>query len=130
MMRVLWMVALLAGNVAEFNQMRFRLMVQNDVAALETLLADDLVYIHTTGKMETKQQFLDSLRSGALRYRSIEPSETVVRTAGDGAIVTGRAKAAVTNRGADREFDIRYTAVYRSTEGRWQLMSWQSTGIQ
>ena len=105
-------------------------MVQNDVAALETLLADDLVYIHTTGRMESKRQFLDSLRSGALRYRSIEPSETVIRTAGDAAIVTGRAKMAVTINGADRNFEIRYTAVYRSTGGRWQLVSWQSTQIQ
>jgi len=119
-----------AANVGEVNQTRFRLMVQNDLDALAPLLAEDLVYVHTTGKMDTKQQFLDSLRSGALRYRSIEPSETLVRTTGDTATVTGRAKMGVTVGGAVLDFEMRYTAVYRSTRGRWQLVSWQSTRIQ
>jgi ketosteroid isomerase-like protein len=138
MTRALPIVALLlifsipahGASVAEVHQTRFRLMVQNDLDALAPLLAEDLVYIHTTGEMESKQQLLDRLRGGALRYRSIEPSETVVRTGCDSATVTGRAKMGVTIGGADRDFEIRYTAVYRSTGGRWQLISWQSTRIQ
>jgi ketosteroid isomerase-like protein len=117
-------------SVGEVHQTRFRLMVQNDLDALAPLLAEDLVYIHTTGEMESKPQLLDRLRSGALRYRSIEPSETVIRTTGDLATITGRAKMAVTIGGTDRDFEMRYTAVYRSTGGRWQLVSWQSTRIQ
>lgn len=118
------------GDIAEVNQKRFQLMTQNDLAALAPMLADDLVYIHSTGRMESKPQFLGSLRSGALRYRSIDASETVIRTWGNTATVTGRAKLAVTTGRGDSDLDVRYTAVYRSKRGRWQLVSWQSTRIE
>ena len=117
------------SSVAEVHQMRFRLMTENNLEALAPLLADDLVYVHTTGERETKQQFLSRLRSGSLRYRSIEPLETDIETAGDTTTITGRAKMGVTNNGSDRNFEIRYTAVYRLTHGRWQLTHWQSTRL-
>jgi ketosteroid isomerase-like protein len=116
-------------DVRETQALRFLAMLQNDPVALAPLLADDLVYIHTTGEMETKQQFLERIRSGALRYNAIEPSETVVRTYGPVALVTGRAKVKVTMGGNDRDVDMRYTSVYRLTGDRWQLVSWQSTRV-
>lgn len=121
--------AMTQSDVREIHAARFQAMLKNDLEALAPLLADDLVYIHSAAELETKQQFLERLRSGALRYRAIEPSETVVRTYGPVAIVTGRAKVKVTSGGNDRELDMRYTSVYRNTGNRWQLVSWQSTRV-
>ncbi len=104
-------------------------MISGDVAALSPMLADDLVYIHSAAELETKQQFLERLRSGAMRYHSIDPLETSVRTYGTVAIVNGRAKVKVTSNGADRDVDLRYTAVYRLGDNGWQLVSWQSTRV-
>src|SRR5438874_11860666 len=78
-------------SVADVHQARFRLMTRNDLDSLASLLADDLVYVHTTGERETKQQFLARLRSGSLRYRSIEPLETAIENVDDTATITGRA---------------------------------------
>jgi uncharacterized protein (TIGR02246 family) len=124
------MPAARADRVREIDQTRFRLMVENDLEKLATLLSDDLVYVHTTGQVESKTEFLQRLRSGSLRYRSIEPTDVRVRTYGNTAVVTGRSKMAVTNAGSDRELEIRYTAVYAATGDAWQLVSWQSTLIQ
>jgi hypothetical protein len=33
-------------------------------------------------------------------------------------------------KGAERQLEVRYTAVYRSSADGWQLVSWQSTRIQ
>lgn len=121
--------AMTQSDVRETHAVRFQAMLKNDLEALAPLLADDLVYIHSAAELETKQQFLERLRSGALRYRAIEPSETVVRTYGPVAIVTGRAKVKVTSSGNDRELEMRYTSVYRNTGNRWQLVSWQSTRV-
>jgi ketosteroid isomerase-like protein/catechol 2,3-dioxygenase-like lactoylglutathione lyase family enzyme len=118
-----------ADRVREVDRTRFRAMVENDIEHLDTLLADDLVYVHTTGDVESKPEFLQRLRSGSLRYRSIEPKDVRVRTYGNTAVVTGRSHVAVTNRGADRELDMLYTAVYTANGGRWQLASWQSTTL-
>lgn len=117
------------SDVRATHDARFKAMIAGDVAALSPLLADDLVYVHSAAELETKQQFLERLRSGAMRYRSIEPTETVVRTYGTVAVVNGRAKMKVTNNGADRDVDLRYTAVYRFGDDAWQLVSWQSTRV-
>jgi ketosteroid isomerase-like protein len=105
-------------------------MTENNLSALAPLLAEDLVYVHSTGARESKQQFLERLRSGSLRYHSIEPSETLVQESGDDARITGRAKVRVTMNGADRNLEISYVSLYRRTSGRWQLTSWQSSRIE
>ena len=115
------------GDVRDVERARFRAMTDNNLDELSKFLADDLVYMHTNGDVESKSQFLERLRSGALRYRSIQPFDVTVRTYGDIAVVTGRSKMAVTSAGADRDFEILYTAVYATRGGRWQLVSWQST---
>ena len=119
-----------ADQVREADRTRIRAMVTNDLEKLSALLAADLVYVHTTGEAESKLEFLQRLRSGSLRYRSIEPADVRVRIYGNSAVVTGRAQMAVTNAGSDREFEIRFTAVYTAGAGGWQLVSWQSTRIQ
>ncbi len=116
-------------NVRDVDAMRARALVQNDLKQLAALLADDLVYVHADGVVESKTEFLERLRSGSLRYRSIEPADVRVRMYGNTAVVTGRSQMAVTNAGVDREFVVRYTAVYASSGGRWQLVSWQTTRI-
>jgi ketosteroid isomerase-like protein len=119
-----------ADQVLEVDRARFRAIVDNHFDELAALLADDLVYVHTSGEVESKPQFLQRLRSGSLKYRSIEPTDVHVHTYGITAVVTGRSRMAVTNSGADRQFEILYTAVYIASGGRWQLASWQSTRIQ
>jgi len=118
-----------ADRVREIEQRRFRAMVENNLERLAAVLADDLVYIHSDGEVDSKEEFLQRLRSGSLRYRSIEPTDVRVRTDGNTAIVTGRAKMAVTSGGSDRDVEIRYTAVYIARRYGWQLVSWQSTRI-
>ncbi len=116
-------------SVRDAHERRFRAMVQNDLAALGSMLADDVVYIHSTGEVESKQKFLDHLRSGTMRYRAIDAQAPSIRLYGDAAIVTGRSKMAVTSAGTDRDIDIVYTALYRRAGEGWQLVSWQSTRV-
>lgn len=65
-------------------------LLDEDVLALDTLLADDLTFHSPGGRVMTKAHFLDGLRSGRLQYDSITAAEPVIRLHGDTAIVTGR----------------------------------------
>ena len=47
---------------------RYAAQLQSDVNALDRLLADDLVYIHSNAQVDSKQAFIDSLRSGVVKY--------------------------------------------------------------
>ena len=108
---------------------RFRAMEQGDLAALERLLRDDLSYTHTGGQTESKAEFLRTLRSGALRYLSIQPDSVVLRSYGQTAVVTGRSRMRVRNSAGEQAFSIRFLEVYVHEADRWQLGAWQATRL-
>lgn len=116
-------------QVREAQARRFEVMVGGNTAALAPLLADDLVYTHGSGQVETKAQFLESLASGRLRYRAIAAPDAVVRVYGEAAVVTGRADVQATAGGQDVAFAARYLAVYVREGGAWRLAAWQNTRL-
>ena len=106
---------------------RFGAMVQADVTQLGDWLADDLQYAHSTGKVESRQQFLDSIASGRTRYLTIEPIERQAVLLGDrSALVRGRGRFQVMAADNRLDLQLRYLAVYAKSDGRWRLQSWQS----
>jgi ketosteroid isomerase-like protein len=116
-------------EVKQAHADRFALMVAGDTAALAAVLADDLVYVHSSGAAETKAEFLAAISSGRMRYRAITDRETAVRTYGDVALVGGLVDVQVTVGGQDAAPTLRYLAVYARQGGAWRLVAWQSTRV-
>jgi hypothetical protein len=110
---------------------RFRAMVEGDGAALDALLAENVSYIHTNGKRETKRQFIDAITAGRRRYRQIEIQSQDVVTAGkDTCLVSGRALIEMESKNGALLFPIAYTAVHVQAEaGQWQLLALQATRV-
>ena len=51
----------MAGNaqtVIELDRKRMNAMAQKDIATLNGLLSDDLVYTHSTGRLDTKHSLI------------------------------------------------------------------------
>jgi ketosteroid isomerase-like protein len=110
---------------------RFEAMTQNDFEVLEQILADDLIYTHSSAKVDNKSQYLADLKSGAVKYNTIKPEEVKVRLYSNGniGIITGKATVEVTSNGKLATLNLRYTNVYAKRKGKWQLVSWQSTRL-
>lgn len=108
---------------------RFDAMIRVDQAALDALLADDLTYTHSTGQAETKAQFLETLKTGKLRYLSAQTSDVAVRLYGETAVVTGRADVKAVSGGQELVLPLRFTEVWVKSGGAWKLAAWQSTRI-
>jgi ketosteroid isomerase-like protein len=108
---------------------RYQAMIAGDLAALDALLADDLLYVHSSGAAEDKQAFLGSLRGGQLRYKKITPEGVSVRDAGRLAIVRGRSAVEVERDGKPQAFRIHFTAIYEKSAAGWRLSGWQSTRL-
>ena len=116
-----------AALVLAAEDARFGAMVKADAAELGRWLADDLQYVHSTGQVESKEQFLDSITSGRIRYLAIEATERqVVMIDEAAAIVRGRGRFQVMAGETRLDLQIRYLAVYGESAGRWRLRSWQS----
>jgi ketosteroid isomerase-like protein len=104
-------------------------VVQNDVAAINRLLADDYLGINPNGTLETKADALAQRRSGTVKISSIEPDNLKVRVYGDTAVVTSRVD--VQGRDGDRDISGRYhyTRVYSHRSGEWKIVSFEASRI-
>jgi ketosteroid isomerase-like protein len=116
-------------EVQAADDRRFQAMVKQDWGALDAALADDLVYVHSTARVESKAEHVGNLKSGKPNYRGASPRERKVRVRGDVAIVNGVSDMHVENAGKEQRFTIRYLAVYAQIAGRWQMTAWQSTKV-
>jgi hypothetical protein len=108
------------------NLARFEAAVRGDTTALDKLLGDDLDYCHSNGDCESKRAYLDSMKAGTMKYRSIEPTVDSAKVIGTVAILLGRANVNATRNGSDLNMQIGYTSVFAWRDGRWQLTSWRS----
>jgi ketosteroid isomerase-like protein len=115
--------------VLQAEDARFRAMLERDGGALENALADDLSYVHSTARFETKTDHLANVRDGKPYYRGIAPRDRQVRLLGDTAIITGVSNMHVERDGTEQRFTIRYLAVYRREGDRWRMAAWQSTKL-
>jgi hypothetical protein len=105
---------------------RFDAQVAHDVAALNLAIADEAIYVHANGDMQTKAEYLHAVDTGASRYRSIETFDRSVRLFGKYGITHG---IITLNVGVDRKIVARYTGLHEWRDDRWQVISFQTTPI-
>jgi hypothetical protein len=122
-------VASNAQTVIELDRKRMQAMTEKDLATLDSLLADDLIYTHSSARVDTKQSLIANMKSGATVYSSIEPSDVKAQDLGDAVVLTGIAWIKVVSRGKDLDFGVRFTDAYARRSGGWQMVAWQSTRL-
>jgi len=108
---------------------RYKAMVDADYAALDKLLADDLLYAHSSGDIDDKGKLVGAMRSGARTYKKMTTDDTRYRVDGKLAVVTGRVAVEVARDGKPTSFSARFTAVYEKSASGWRLAAWQTTRL-
>ena len=120
----------MAGNaetIIALDRKRMTAMAQKDVATLNAIIADDLVYTHSSARLDTKQSLIGAMQSGATVYTSVEPSNVQAQDLGDAVVLTGNCRISVMSNGKPNSFGVRFTDVYAKRNGQWQMVTWQST---
>jgi ketosteroid isomerase-like protein len=115
--------------IIELDRRRMRAMAEKDIATLNTLLADDLVYTHSSARLDIKQSLIGGMESGSTVYNSVEPSDVKAQDLGSAVVLTGVARIRVTSNGNPNAFAVRFTDVYANRNGQWQMVTWQSTRL-
>ncbi len=95
-----------------------------DVAALDRLIADELLFTGPDGQLGTKAQDLAAHGSGTVHFRAHEPEELRVRRIGTDVAVTAlRARLVVEVAGVVVQGTYRYTRVWaRENGGPWRVV--------
>ncbi|MGZ8470669.1 MAG: GNAT family N-acetyltransferase [Gemmatirosa sp.] len=94
-----------------------------DVAALDRLIDDDLLFTGPDGRLATKAEDLAAHRDGVVRFTAHEPQELRVRRVGEHvALVALRTRLAVEVGGRPFAGTYRYTRVWERRDGRWRIV--------
>ena len=101
-----------------------------DVAELDRLMADEYTQVNDKGKVVRKAEVIASFESGARHWDEARSDELQVRVYGEAAVVIGRWQARGVNAGQAFEYAARYVAMWVWRDGRWQMVSDQSTEIR
>jgi ketosteroid isomerase-like protein len=115
------------AEVLRADDGRFEAMRKGDWAGLDAALADDLIYVHSTARQESKAEHIANLRAGKPHYRGIAPRDRRVRIHGGVGLVNGVSDMHVERDGKENRFTVRYLAVYAKSGAGWRMVAWQST---
>src|SRR5579864_7882260 len=102
------------ATIRAVEERLWRAQLSADVAALDDLIADDLLFTGLDGSLETKAADLQQHRSGALKITKLEPLELRVRAIPGGAIASVKMDAAALVAGKHTSATLRYTRVWIS----------------
>lgn len=104
-------------------------MLSADLAALDELLADDLIFATHLGQVLTKAMDIEAYRSGRLRMGQIDYSETEVRPLGELALVMTRCHLAGQYDGVAFAGDFRFTRLWRRYGEAWRIAAGHCSAI-
>lgn len=117
-------------DILALEQRRRDSMVKADIATLNALFADNMMWIHATARPDTKQGLLATLESGKTKYLTIDCSDQTVRFYGDVAVVSGIADMTAEIAGEHRVLQNRFTILWHQQAEGWKVINWQSTTVR
>ena len=117
-------------QVMAAEQARVEALDSSNIPALQQIMADDVTYVHASGRVDTKASYLDAIRSGKLHYISWVAKKLQVRTVGSAAVINGEYSVRVTDLRTQPDpfnIDIFILEMWAHRDARWQLIAYQST---
>lgn len=107
---------------------RFRLaMIDPGHEALDAVLADELSYGHSNGRVETKAGFVSELMEGRSDFVSIEITDQSVVLADDAMALVRHTLSAETNdSGRPARVVLKVLCVWLKRSGQWKLIARQA----
>jgi ketosteroid isomerase-like protein len=114
----------LLEQIEALENKRQEAMVKKDFKTLSSLLDDDLIYVHSTGKLMSKTEYLDHLGSEHFAYESIKSEAGGRHIEWGGGVILVRHLAA-TMEIEDKHVDTRLTVltVWKRSGEAWTLVS-------
>lgn len=112
------------------EEARAQALIAGDVERLSELMADDLVHVHASGRVENKAVYLEGVRS-RFRFQSVHRPRLDVRVFGDTAIVTGPLEQRLTSiaTGEKHAMQAYATQVWVRQGSTWRQASFQATNV-
>jgi hypothetical protein len=98
-----------------------------DRARLEAIFSDELHYAHSSGKIDTKASYVESILKRTSVYASYDYVRRDFVRAADGVVLMpGRVRINAGTGTQTNLLDLNFLAVWRLEKGKWRFLAWQS----
>jgi len=114
------------SEILGLEDKRFAAMIARDFAALEQMVHPELLYTHSSGVTDTKATWIESMKSGKVKYKSVSCSGRQVKFFGDVALTRGRAEIEVDIGGQAKSLRLLFLNAWTRTLQGWKFAAWQS----
>ena len=112
------------GAVSAAVESLRKAMAESDKASLEKLTEDELLYSHSSGRVENKAEFIATLVGAKSGFSAVSLSDQTVKVVEDIALV--RHKFTGTRKGDGNKMNLAVLTVWRERGGQWRLLARQA----
>jgi ketosteroid isomerase-like protein len=119
-----------AGAIEKADKDRMAAIVKGDMDAVDKSTADTYVFTDGNGRVTSKSELMDQLKSGALKVASQTISDVKVNMYGNTAVETGKLVGKTMRDGKDQSGTYRFTRVWVNQGGTWKTVALQETKAQ
>jgi len=117
------------ADIRAVEQTWSKAILAKDTPALQKLLADELIYAHSTGIVNTKSNYISKIASGALKYEVVEFESMTVKPYGNTAVMHARMHIRGINQNGPFDDRMLMMHVWHKSGRDWQLVAHQTTKI-
>jgi len=110
---------------ATWNELR----LEPDVAGLDKLLVDDWLLTHSDGRVQTKVEYLEELKTRSRANQAIRNEDVRTRIYAGTGVVTGTSVQSGVNNGQPFSGRFRFTRVWTRRDGSWRMVASHSSRI-
>ena len=109
------------------DKARLAAMMSGSGDALARLMSDQLRFVHSDGRVESKADYVKNLMAGDTAYADAKTSELeTTQVANDVVVVIGVQEMRKRLGTEWSNIKLRYLAVWRNESGTWRMVAWQS----
>jgi ketosteroid isomerase-like protein len=98
-------------------------MISGNKADLESVLSGDLTYAHSSGKIESKADFVEAISTKKSNFLTIALTKQSISITGDIAIVSHQLNATTNDGGKPAAPHLNIVLVWKKSKGDWKLIA-------
>lgn len=121
--------ALFAQTPAELDKAWTEAVLKKDFAALDKMLAPNLVYAHATGIVDTKQSYIEKIRGGKQVYKTMAQQNVTAHKYGNAAVTHSWMRVTGVNQAGPFDDKVMLLHMWVKSAAGWQLVAHQTTRV-
>jgi ketosteroid isomerase-like protein len=113
--------------VLRADQARLAAMMAGDGTALARLMAEELAFVHSDERLESKSDYVKNMLAGDTQYAEAKTADVRTMEPAPGVVILIGAQQMRKRLGPTwSEVKLNFMAVWRNEAGTWRMVAWQS----